>query len=151
MTARSDFTDEEWELVRDASALAGLIVITAGKGGAFRETFAMAKAYAEARKQHGESELLDELVAERPKTGRRYHSDEELREDGLRRLGEAAELLERKATPEEVEQYRAFVVNLAERVAEAHKEEGERISTPEQAAISEISASVGATTPPATA
>jgi hypothetical protein len=148
MTAKSDFTEEEWELVRDAPAVAGLIVITAGEGGTFRETFAMAKAYTEARKQRGASELLDELVSAGPKTGPRYHSSDELREQGLKRLGEAVELLERKASPEEVDDYRTFVVALAERVAEAHKEEGERISTPEQAAISEISASLGATTPP---
>jgi hypothetical protein len=147
MTAKSDFTEEEWELVRDAPAVAGLIVITAGEGGTFRETFAMAKAYTEARKQRGASELLDELVSAGPKTGPRYQSSDQLREQGLKRLGEAVELLERKATPEEVDDYRTFVVALAERVAEAHKEEGERISTPEQAAISEISASVGATTP----
>jgi hypothetical protein len=147
VTARSDFTDEEWELVRDAPAVAGLIVITAGEGGTFRETFAMAKAYAEARKQRGESELLDELVSAGPKSGPRYRSTEELREQGLQRLREAVELLERKATPEEVDDYRTFIVALAERVAEAHKEEGEKISPPERAAIGEIAASLGAPTP----
>lgn len=35
-------------------------------GGMFRETVAMSKAYAEARAQHGDSELLDEIVTAKP-------------------------------------------------------------------------------------
>jgi hypothetical protein len=76
-------------------------------------------------KQHGESELLDEVVSAKPKVDRtRHHSAEELKEDALRELRDAVELLERKATPEEVDDYRGLA--LAERVAEAHKERGER-------------------------
>ena len=68
MTKSSDFTPEEWELVLEAPPTAGLIVVTAERGGSLRETFAMAKAYAErARQEHGESELLDEIVAAKPK------------------------------------------------------------------------------------
>ena len=74
MTGKAAFTDEEWEQLREAPATAGMIVVTSEGGGTFRETFALAKAYAEARKQHGESELLDELVAAGPKGGPRAHS-----------------------------------------------------------------------------
>src|SRR5919198_3041814 len=101
MTAKSDFTDEEWELLREGPTTAGLIVLTAERGGTFRETFALAKAYAEARKQHGESELLDELVAAGPARTPRYGSTEELREQGMERLREAADVLRQKATPDE--------------------------------------------------
>jgi hypothetical protein len=42
--------------------------------GTFRETIAMSKAYAEARAEHGESELLDEIVSAKPKMDHaRYH------------------------------------------------------------------------------
>jgi hypothetical protein len=145
MTAKSEFTDEEWDLLREGPAAAGMIVVAADKGGTFRETFAMAKAYAEARQQHGESELLDELVSAGPKRGSRYHSPEELREQGLQVLREAADLLSRKATPEEVAGYRAFVMTLAEKVADAHREHGEQVSERERAAMDEIAAGVGAT------
>ena len=145
MTARRDFTDEEWDLVREGPATAGMIVVTADKGGSFRETFAMAKAYAEARQHHGESEFLDELVSSGPKSGHRAHSPEVLREQGLQRIREAAELLGRKATPEEVEGYRAFVIKLAEKVADAHREHGEQVSERERAAITEIAGSLGST------
>ena len=86
MTGRTTFTDEEWDLLRQAPEAAGLIVLTADKGGTFKETFALAKAYAEARKEHGASQLLDEVVAAGPKKGDRAHSPDELREHGLRRL-----------------------------------------------------------------
>jgi len=80
MTGKADFTQEEWELLREGPSSAGLIVVTAQRGGTFRESFALAKAYAEARQQHGESELLDEIVAEKPERDHtRYHSAEELK------------------------------------------------------------------------
>jgi hypothetical protein len=142
LTGKSAFTEEEWDLLREAPATAGMMVVTAEGGGTFRETFAMAKAYAEARRQHGESELLDEVVAAGPKRGPRFHSNEELREQALQRLRDAAALLQQKATPEEAQDYRGFVAALAERVAGAHKEGGEQISAHERAAIDEIAASL---------
>src|SRR5579885_2435444 len=135
MTNRAAFTDEEWDLLREAPEDAGLIVITAQGGGTFRETFALAKAYSEARKQHGASELLDQLIEAGPKRGPRPHSAEELRSHGLARLRDARSLLEEKATPDEMQGYRAFVVALTERVAAAHKEDGEDVSVGERAAI----------------
>jgi hypothetical protein len=144
MTGRTAFTDEEWELLREAPATAGLIVVTAEGGGTFRETFALAKAYTDARKAHGESELLDELVAAGPKSAGRFHGPDELRQQGRESLREAADLLKRKATPEEAERYRAFVTTLAERVAEAHKEGGQEVSERERAALGEIEASLTA-------
>ena len=55
-----------------------MIVVTAARGGTIRESIAMSKAYVEARAQHGESELLDDIVAAKPKTDHtRYHSAEE--------------------------------------------------------------------------
>ena len=85
MTGRADFTQEEWELVLEGPPSAGMIVVTAQRGGSFRESIAMAKAYVEARRQHGESELLDEIVAAKPERDHtRYHSVEELKQHGLR-------------------------------------------------------------------
>jgi len=66
MTAKADFTDEEWDLLLEAPPSAGMIVVTAQRGGSLRETIAMAKAYVEARQQHGESELLDDIVSAKP-------------------------------------------------------------------------------------
>ncbi len=59
MTTKAAFSAEEWKAVLEGPPTAGMIVITAARGGMFRESIAMSKAYAEARAQHGESELLD--------------------------------------------------------------------------------------------
>jgi hypothetical protein len=153
MTAEGDFAEQEWKLVLQGPPSAGMIVITAQRGGSLKESFSMAKAYGEARKEHGESELLDAIAASKPEIDRtRYHSAEELKEHGLQHLREAVALLNQKAEPSEVEEYKRFVITLAQRVAEAHKEgflglSGERVSESERAAIDEIAEAVGTASP----
>ncbi|HUK94980.1 MAG TPA: hypothetical protein VLU96_07970 [Gaiellaceae bacterium] len=143
MTAKSDFTEEEWGLVAEGPAIAGMIAATAQKGGTFRESYALAKTYAEARQHHGESELLDTLVSEKPHFDRhKYHSAEELQGQGLQRIHEATSLLESKATPDDVTAYKTFTLNVAKNVAAAHKEDGEKVSPAEEAAIAAVSASL---------
>ena len=145
MTGKAEFSEDEWQLVLSAPPLAGLMVVTAARGGAFRETLALGKAYGEALQQHGASQLLDEIVSAKPEADRsRHHSMEELRSDFLQHIRDAVALLEQKATPEEVEDYRRFVVTLSNRVAEAHKEHGEQVSEDEERAIDEIKAALGA-------
>lgn len=75
MTGKADFTPQERELVLEGPPSAGMIVVTAQRGGTIRETLAIAKAYVEARQQHGESELLNEIVAAKPEVDHtRYDS-----------------------------------------------------------------------------
>ncbi len=144
MTGKSAFTEEEWQTVLEGPPVAGLLVLTAQRGGSFRESFAVAKAYAEARQQHGESELLDEIVSAKPEIDRhKYGSPEKLQQEGPKQLSDAVAVLQSKATPEEVEDYRSFVLSLAKRVAAAHKEHGEPVSPPEQSTIDQIEASLG--------
>ena len=144
MTGSADFTTEEWDVVREGPTSAGMIVSTAQRGGTFREVMAMAKAYAEARKEHGDSALLDELVSSKPEMDHtRSHSPEELKEHGLQRIREAIALLEQKASVEETGDYRLFVISLANRVAGAKKEGDEAVSEAESAAIAEITQALG--------
>ncbi len=140
MTGKADFTEEEWELVSEGPPSAGLIVVTAQRGGIFRETLAIPTAYVEARQLHGESQLLDEIVTARPERDHtHYHSFEELKQNGLQHLRDAITLLEQKATAEEVAGYKRFVLAVADKVANAHREGGTSVSDAEQAAIEEIS------------
>ena len=144
MTGKADFTPEEWHTVLEAPPSAGMIVMTAQRGGTFRESFAMAKAYAEARQQHGASQLLDEIVEARPEHDHtRYHSPDELKAAGLKHIQDAVALLGQKAKPEEVEDFRKFVATLAEKVANAHREDGQNVSPAEQAALDEIKGALG--------
>ena len=145
MTSSAAFSPEEWTAVLEGPTSAGMIVVTAARGGTIRESIAMSKAYVEARAQHGESELLDDIVAAKPKTDHtRYHSAEEIRENGLKHLRDAVALLESKATAEEVDDYRRFVLALATKVAAAHKEDGQSVSPAETEAIQQITAALGA-------
>lgn len=145
MTTKAAFSPEEWKAVLEGPPSAGMIVVTAARGGAIRETIAMSKAYAEARAQHGGSELLDEIVAAKPEMEHsRYHSVEELRDNGLQHLREAVSVLESKATSEELDDYRQFVITLANKVAAAHREDGQSVSPAEADAIQQIAAALGA-------
>lgn len=151
MTRKADFNAEEWSLVLEGPPIAGMVVLGAERGGTLRETMSMAQAYVEARQREGPSELLDAIVSEQPQVDRsRYRSIEEVRTEGLPRLREAVELLEQRATPEELDDYRRFVLTVAERVAQAHKEGGflgvggQRVSEREQAALDEVAATIGA-------
>ena len=146
MTGKADFTEEEWKTVSEGPPSAGMIVATASRGGTFRETFSMAKAYTEARQDHGASQLLDEIVSAKPQIDHtRYHSFEELRDNGLENLRSAVTALEGKATAEEVDDYRRFVVALANKVAAAHKEGGQDVSPAEAEAVQQITAALGTT------
>lgn len=145
MTTKAVFSPEEWKVVLEGPSTAGMIVITAARGGMFRETVAMAKAYTEARAEHGDSELLDEIVAAKPQMEHtRYGSAEELRENGLGLLRNAVALLKGKATTEELDDYRGFVLTLANKVAAAHREGGQSVSPAEAEAIQQIAAALGA-------
>ena len=148
MTGKADFTEEEWKLVLRAPPSAGMAVIASDRGGSIRETFSMAKAYAEAREKTGASALLDEIVSAKPEGDRtRAKSTEELEEQSIEQVREASELLKGKVTAEEYEQFKQFIIDLANRVAEARKEgfmglSGERVSDAERAAIAEIEAAL---------
>ena len=144
MTGKSDFTEQDWETVLQGPPAAGTIVATASKGGTFKESFAIAKAYTEARQEHGASELLDAIVSAKPKVDRHLgHSPEEVRSNGLQHVRDAVAVLETKATPDEVNDYRKFVLTLADHVAKAHREDGVDVSGGEQAVIDEIRAALG--------
>jgi hypothetical protein len=131
-------------VVLEGPPSAGMIVITAAHGGMFRETVAMSKAYTDARAQHGASELLDDIVAAKPAMDHtRYHSPEELRASGLEHLRSAVTLLESKATGDELDGYRQFVLTLANKVAAAHREGGQDVSPAEAEAVQQVAAALG--------
>ena len=53
-------------------------------------------------------------------------------------------LLSDKATPEELDDYRRFVLAIAHKVAEAHREKGELVSPGETEALEQIETALGA-------
>ncbi|MGI9184983.1 MAG: hypothetical protein ACR2GZ_08465 [Solirubrobacteraceae bacterium] len=155
MTSKADFNAEEWSTVVDGPLYAGMRVISADRGGTLRESLAMGRAYQEARTHHGDSELLDELVKSPPAI-----DPDRVREAGgniatvaTNQLREAVGILAAKATAAETDDYKRFVMTIAQAVASAHKEGGflgiggKQISDAENQALDELSAALGA--PPA--
>ena len=147
MTTKSEFNGEEWERVARAPALAGVMVALADRGGSFRESLALGKAYAAAKRDGSSSELLKELVASPPSLDRESAGQPDQIPEQIR---EAVRIVEEKATPEETEEYRQFILRLADVVAHAHKEGGtlgiggKEVSPEEQAALDRLSTTLGA-------
>jgi hypothetical protein len=150
MTGKADFNAEEWSQVLQGPPAAGLRVVVAERGGMIRESLAMGQAYGEARKQHGSSELLDEIVSEQPAMDpQRFQGQADLPGALMESLRQAVQILERKAAAEDVDAYKRFIVDLARRVASAKKEGGvlgiggKEVSDSEQAALEEIASTLG--------
>ena len=155
MTRKAEFNAEEWATVVNGPLYAGMYVISAERGGTLRETAAMGRVYQEARARQGADELLDELVKSPPSL-----DPERIRAAGgdlsavtTEQLRNAMAILEAKATPPEVDDYKRFVMTVAQEVAGAHKEGGflgiggKPVSDAENRALDEISSALGA--PPA--
>ena len=153
MTTKAEFNAEEWDQIAAGPAIAGLIIVTAQRGGSLRESLAIGKAFAEAAQEHS-SDLIGAIASGKPTVNpREFSSAEDLRLRGVERIREAVGLLEAKATPEEVEAYRAFAIGVAQRAAEADKSGGvlgiggERVSTDERLALEEVAAALGTEAP----
>ena len=149
MTKKADFNADEWSTIVEGPLLAGMRVVTAGRGGTIRESLAMGQTYAKARQQHGDSELLDDLVTAPPAMDpNRVRPAGDLGRASTEGLRHAVQLLQQKASPEEVEGYKRFVVSVAEAAAGAHREGGflgvggKPVSDTEQAALDEIAAAL---------
>lgn len=151
MTTKADFNAEEWTTLVEAPLLAGMSVVAAERGGTLKESVAVGRSYAEARRRHGESPLLDEIVASPPAVdpARLREGAGDLRELASSRLREASALIDAKASADEAQAYRQFALTVAEAVANAHREGGfagiggKPVSDNEQAALDSIRATLG--------
>jgi hypothetical protein len=155
VTRKAEFNAEEWSTVVEGPLYAGMRVISADRGGTLRETLALGRAYQHAREGAGQSELLDELVKSPPSVDpdRLRSAGGDIGAVASERLREATRILTEKATPEEIDAYKRFVMTVAQAVASAHKEGGflgiggKQVSDAENKALDEISTALGA--PPA--
>jgi hypothetical protein len=159
MTGKSDFTAEEWSLLRQAPVLAALVVADADEGGTVDELASIAHFFGEVRDHlwaRGERSASIGLVDEGPEFDRaRFGSAEEginaqaVADAAPPAIGEAIATAQRKGDSEDLERYRRFILALARRVAEAHREGGilgiggKPISEREQAALDELAGLVG--------
>lgn len=147
MTTKAAFNAEDWSVVTNAPLLTAMLVITADRGGTVRESMAISRAYADARKQGG-GELLEAVLSTPPAIdpATAPRTPEDLRREAPATLRQAVGILDRHATEDEVVAYKRFVFSLVDTVARAHREGGflglggTEISEHEQEALDEIAA-----------
>jgi hypothetical protein len=119
MATKADFTEQEWEQLHKGVTGAGLLVSTSDRGffDTFKEAGALAKHLGEARKNTS-SEVVREL-AQTGGTGFGLGtSPTELEHETVEALRAAVSTLEQKA-PEDVDDYRQFVLDVAQSVGRA--------------------------------
>lgn len=130
MTRPESFNDQEWSLLGDAPMAAAAAVAMASPGGGRQEAGAMVSGWRAAGASFGSTEMMSAIVdgldPERRQTsssgaGYTYNS---ISEEALDLCARAVTMLRERATPEEFEEYRCFVINFAEQVAWAHSESG---------------------------
>jgi len=148
MTTKADFNAEEWDRLRQGPSAAAVMVIAAERGGTIRESVAVGSAYSEAAQSSGG--LLAELASDSPKIEREaLGTREELPVRGPQIISEAVSLIEAKASPEDVEAFKRFCLDVAEHAAEATKSGGflgiggKRISEAESSVLDQIAATLG--------
>ena len=162
MATKASFTTEEWQQVLESPLLAATAVTAADPSGLFglvKEGFAASRALAEARADTGSNELMSAVVADLETSEGRDSVREGLKAalaggraadvkpraiEGLRQV---SALLETKA-PEDAAAFKAWLAEIAERVAEASKEGGflgfggVQVSDAEKATLAEIDAAL---------
>ena len=118
MAQKADFTEQEWEQLRKGATGAGLLVSTSDRSflDSFKEAGSLAKHLAGGRSD--ESELVRELAGERGSGFGVSSSAQEIETETLDALRGAVATLQAKA-PDELEAYKAFVLELADRVGRA--------------------------------
>ncbi len=118
MAGKADFTEEEWEQLRQGATGAGMLVSVSDRSlrDSFKEASSLAKHLKGSRDD--DSQLVRELAAERGTGFGLVATPGEVEKATSDTLRAAVATLRSKA-PDEVESYRAFVLELAESVGKA--------------------------------
>lgn len=139
MTTQTNFTPEEWHIVRKTLHEPGAAVIMASPDGALREFMAIAQAVSEAAELFRESELVQSLLKslsdDRESEMRKDLEAGSFMDQMIRHLRQSIKILEAKAKPDEVESYKQLVTFIAEKIARVGNPS---ITTNEQQVLDEI-------------
>jgi hypothetical protein len=160
MTSKADFTDEEWHRLGRAPLVAGMAISFADPGGpieALKETNAALRTVLSAAETGEHGELVQAVAKDVAEQARHRHNPladfkprgadarQEI-EDEMRAVNA---LLAEKTTPEEADQFRAWLKQAAQATALAAKEGGflgfkaERVSEGEQQMLERLGAIFG--------
>ena len=161
MTSKSDYSEAEWTRLKRAPFLAGMAISLADPGGpieAVKETAATLKSVVAAADGGGHGDLVqaiardvrDDTKARRsPMAGFKPASGATAGVEILDELREVERLAAEKATPEEAEDLREWLVAVAQEAADAAKEGGfmgfhaVRVSDGEQRMLDQLGQALG--------
>ena len=163
MATRTDFSAEEWSVLRTAPALVGGAMMAASPDGFFasmKEAFSMGSASFATLKQFESVTLLKEIMSDKDKLVEdmkaRLGSDgtpderrQRLHAQAIAAVKEAIAILVRKGAPEDVKAYRGWIGAVAEGVAHAASTGGflgfggEQVSEAEKGFMGEVAAAMG--------
>jgi hypothetical protein len=161
VTAKSDFTEDEWATLLRAPLVAGMAITLADPGGPIevvKETSAVVK-FAIGTSSEQRDDLVGEVSREiRELAGQRKNPAAGFKPRGamagqeiLDELSRANGIVSAKATPEEAEAFREWIMESAQRAAEAAKEGGfmgfraEQVSQGEKDMLAQLRSTLGTT------
>ena len=159
MTAKADFTEEEWTTLVRSPIVAGLAITFADPGGPIevvKETSAVLK-FVTGPSGEGRDGLVGEIAdSVRELAQQRKNPVGDFKPRGalagkeiLDELSRANAIVGAKATPEEAEAFRAWILECAQRAADAAKEGGfmgfhaERVSQGEKDMLAQLASTLG--------
>jgi hypothetical protein len=163
MTTKDAFTAEEWTQLETAPIYAGMGIITADPAitSIFKETAALAKAVVQNPVPLGAQELVGGIVADFQAKAQNKEKFEEPQFDTkdpaaimkqiYDYIGGAAAIVDEKASADEAQGYKEWMLGVAKSVAEAGKEGGflgigaVRVSDQEQTVLDNYSKTLGLT------
>lgn len=159
MSKQTDYTPEEWKTIASAPVLAGLLVSVAdisGPIGMAKEAFAVVKTMTETAAST-QNELIKAIAGELKSRGGKPELPSISKDSGNRadiknmlieRCQEAVELVKRKS-PAEADEFKQWLLELAQSTAEASKEGGflgiggTQVSDEERRAVDNLAAALG--------
>lgn len=165
MSMKDQFTAEEWKQLVAAPPMVGLAVVSAspsGPLGVVKEMFSVGMAMADALKKGSGNTLVDALIddvkarATKPDRPEGVNTPEAAQRVALAQLASVRAIVDAKA-PAEAAGFKAWLNDIAQRVAEASNEGGffgfggERVSAAEKAVLAQIGQTLGAGGPTTTA
>ncbi|HEY3064163.1 MAG TPA: hypothetical protein VGL09_00065 [Methylomirabilota bacterium] len=161
MPTKTDFTAEEWNVIRRAPLMAGLLVVAASPSGPFgvlKEVFAVGETLANVKRHGASSDLVNAIVADLSMSDPRQQSTppdvrgktpDELRTVALEACRQAAAVVEKKVAPVEAQAFKQWLVSTGHKVAEAASEGGvfgiggTRVSEQETTALKDLASLLG--------
>jgi hypothetical protein len=154
MSNRADYTSEEWKELLLAPVQTGIALMVSEKSGFFgtaQEALALYKSTNEsAAKQYPNNALIQDLLSSESKEENKhifqkvgmYIKDKAARQqvkpEAMQICDDVARILAQKASPNEAEEYKRWLLDVSEGVAKAATEEGKQISPAEAATMKEF-------------